>query len=151
MTGIRTTQKGAIDRFWDQFIERAKKNGVKQTAVRWYVLRAEQYLKAFPEKRLAAHSTEDVNGYLEMAGRIDRILDWQFVQTVDAIQNLLLTAGAPVAEKVDWAYWRDSARTLSSDHPTIAREGEGPNNEPVSGARFKECRSCWAMRMYRRR
>ena len=74
MTGTRTTPKGAIDRFWDQFIERAGKNGVKETAIRWYVLRAEQYLKTFPDKRLAAHSAEDVTGYLERVGRIDRIL-----------------------------------------------------------------------------
>jgi len=58
----------------------------------------------------------------------------------------LLTAGAPVARELDWAYWRDSARTLASDHPTIAREGgsleRGPAAvAPVSGARFKEKRN----------
>ena len=120
MPDIRTIPKDAINRFWDQFIERGKRKGIKEAAMRWYVLRAEQYLKAFPDKRLAAHSTEDVKGYLETSGRIDRLTDWQSVQIVDAIQNLLLTARAPAAVKVDWAYWRDSARTLSSNHPTIA-------------------------------
>jgi vacuolar-type H+-ATPase subunit H len=141
MPDNRTTRKAGGDRFWDRFVERARKNGVKVTAVRWHVLRAEQYLKAFPDKRLSVHSAEDVTAYLETVGRIDRILDWQFVQIVDAIQNLLLTAGAAAADEVDWAYWRDSVRTLASNHPTIAREGGSPSNEPVSGARFKEKRS----------
>ncbi|WP_414718564.1 integron integrase [Thiocapsa sp.] len=44
------------------------------------------------------------------------------------------------------AYWRDSARTLAPDHPTIAREmparvGPSPDQEPVSGARFNEKRN----------
>ncbi len=109
--------------------------------MRWYVLRAEQYLKAFPDKRLAAHSAKDVIGYLEAAGRIDRILDWQFVQIVDAIQNLLLTAATPAADKLDWAFWRNSAHTLASNHPTVAREGGCSSDDPVSGARFKEKRN----------
>ena len=56
--------------------------------MRWYVLRAEHYLKEFPDKRLAAHNTEEVAGYLEVAGRIDGMSDWQFVQIVDARQIL---------------------------------------------------------------
>ena len=114
MSETRTTSKSAVDRFWDQFVERAKKSGVKEAAMRWHILRAEQYLKAFSDKRLAEHSTEDVTGYLETVGRIDRITDWQFVQVVDAIRNLLVPAGAAAADNVDWAYWRDSARTLAS-------------------------------------
>jgi len=75
MPDIPTTSTGAIDRFWDQFIQRARKNGIKEAAMRWYVLGAEQYLKAFPDKRLAAHRTEDVTGFQEMVGRRDRIAD----------------------------------------------------------------------------
>gem|GEM_PF-2995019 len=109
--------------------------------MRWHVRRAEQYLKAFPDKRLAEHSAEDVAGYLEEAGRKDGIADWQFVQIVDAIQNLLQTAGAQVADEVDWMYWHDSARALEQGHPTIAREGGSDGERPVSGARFKEKRN----------
>ncbi len=103
-------------------MERARTNGVKEMAIRWHVHRAETYLKAFPSKRLAQHHVDDVAGYLEQAGRLDRITDWQFVQTVDAIQNLLETAKAPVAEQVDWTFWRDSARSLELNHPTVAHE-----------------------------
>lgn len=141
MADIRTTSNTAADRFWNRFIDRAERNGVKEPALRWHVLRAEQYLKAFPDKRLAEHSAGDVTGYFESVGRIGGIADWQFEQIVDAIQNLLLTAGVATVDEVDWAYWRDSARALPSDHPTIARGGGSPNAEPVSGARFKEKRN----------
>jgi integron integrase len=141
MPEVHTTSKVAIKRFWDRFVDRARGNGVKEAALRWHVLRAEAYLKAFPDKRLSEHSAEDVTGYLEGVGRKEGIADWQFVQIVDAIQNLLQTAGVAVAEEVDWMYWRDSARALAAGHPTIAREGGSAGDEPVSGARFKEKRN----------
>jgi len=109
--------------------------------MRWHVLRAEEYLKAFPDKRLVEHGAEDVTGYLEGMGRKDGIAEWQFVQIVDAIRNLHQTAGASVADEVDWAYWRDSARALARKHPTIAREAGSAQDGPASGARLKEKRN----------
>jgi len=141
MSGTQTTSKSAESRFWERFLDRARKNGVKDSALRWHVLRAEQYLKAFPDKRLAEHSAEDVTDYSEEAGRKGGIADWQFEQVVDAIQTLLRTADAQVAEEVDWMYWHDSARRLGERHPTIAREAAAEHDQPVSGARFKEKRN----------
>jgi integron integrase len=139
----QTTRKSAEDRFWENFMERARAKGVKENAIRWYVRRAEAYLKAFLGKRLASHSVDDVTGYLKQIGRLDRILAWQFVQTVDAIQNLLVTARAPVAEQVDWGFWRDSAQSLELDHPTIAREAPSvrpgkADDQRMSGIQFKQ-------------
>jgi len=145
-TIVGDSSHDAVSRFWRKFVDQARKSGVKETAVRWQVRHAETYLKAFPDKRLGQHTREDVDGYLKQAGELDRMADWRFVQIVDAIQNLLVTARAPVAREVDWGFWRDSARTLAIDHPTIAREASpvhtGPSNDtPVSGARFKEKRN----------
>ncbi|EIC23404.1 integron integrase [Thiorhodovibrio frisius] len=137
----QATGPTAKDRFWDQFIARAVQAGVKENALRWLVRRAEAYLAAFPGKRLKQHKLDDVTGYLQQAGRLDRISDWQFVQIVDAIQNLLVTAKAPVAAEVDWDFWRASARTLEADHPTVARETPAFEESPVSGARLKEKRN----------
>ena len=69
--------------------------------------------------------------------------DWQFVQMVDAVENLLRTARAPVAAEVDWAFWRDSAGGLGRDNPTVAREAvpAATLEAPVSGARFKDKRN----------
>ena len=66
--------------------ERRKKH--KRTAARWHVLRAEQFLKAFPDRRLSTHDTEEVVGYLEKVGRIGRISDWQLARIVGARQIL---------------------------------------------------------------
>ncbi len=106
----------------------------------WYVRHAERYLKAHASKRLAKHSVDDVKRYLDAVGRRDRIEDWQFEQIVEVVRNLLVTANAAVVGEVDWAYWRDSARSLAGDHPTIAREGPvGPRLDggahPMSKAR----------------
>lgn len=146
MADEHTTSKEAVERFWDEFVDLARKSGVKGSAMPWYVRHAERYLKAHSGKQLAEHGVDDVTGYLEAAGRIGRIEDWQFVQIVDAIRTLLLTASAPVVGDIDWALWRDSAKSLAADHPTIAREdssGTQPDHDarPVSGARFKEKRN----------
>ncbi len=146
MSSAQTTAASAEARFWERFVERLRRSGVKEHALRWHVRRAEEYLKAFPDKRLREHTRSDVTGYLERTGRLGRITDWQFGQIVDAIQNLLLTARSPVVAEVDWGFWHDSARTLAPGHPTIAREalpvstGVGADAS-VSGARFKEKRN----------
>jgi integron integrase len=146
MGHVQTTRTTSVERFWDRFIDLAQKNGVKENAVRWYVRHAERYLKAFSGRRLAEHTREDVTGYLESVGRIDGIEEWQFRQIVEAVRTLLVTANAKVLGEVDWAYWLDSARTLATDHPTIARETApridgAADDEPVSGVRFKEKRN----------
>jgi len=48
--------------------------------------------------------------------------DWQYGQTVDAIQNLLVVGEVTWIQPFDWTYWKASARTLPANHPTIARE-----------------------------
>ena len=80
-----SSQRDAIKRFWDNYLEYILHHGVKQRIVRWYIIRVAQYLKAFSNQRLVEHKPEDVVGYLE---KLDRIKDWQFRQIVDAIQNL---------------------------------------------------------------
>ena len=134
---ILSTPQSAEERFWTKFIAKLSEKGIKNNKVlRWHVLRAKQYIKAFPNKRLAEHTVEDVNRYLQDAGRKGGINDWQFAQVVDAIQNLFSTAGLELA--VDWDFWRASARSLEAEHPTVAREQPAIAEPSVSGARFKE-------------
>jgi len=49
----------------------------------------------------ARHTADDVNGYLENLGRNGKLKDWQFLQVVDAIQNLFFTAGIKEMAGVD--------------------------------------------------
>jgi len=141
MADSNSILNSAEARFWDRFVERVRAKGVSEQALRWYVVRAEQYLKAFPDKRLAQHAAEDLSAYLESLGREGIIAGWQFVQVVDAIETLFATADVAFAAEFDWAYWRDSARSLASHHPTIARESGAAKAEAVSGTRFKEKRN----------
>jgi hypothetical protein len=48
-------------RFWEHYRNLSLKQGVKPTVVRWYVLRAEQFIRSFSGRRLAELSRQDVN------------------------------------------------------------------------------------------
>ena len=65
----KSTQQNEIKRFWDNYIARLKRTGIKDNVIRWYVIRSEQYIKAFPDKRLAEHGPQEVNAYLEQQGK----------------------------------------------------------------------------------
>nr|WP_319493926.1 hypothetical protein [uncultured Desulfobacter sp.] len=120
MNQPKSTQENQIKKFWDNYINRLKDIGIKGNVIRWYVIRAEQYIKAFPDRRLAEHSPKEVEGYLAQQGRSDGIEDWQFRQIVDAIQNLFAMLGVAWMPEVDWKFWMDSADTLAKSHPTVA-------------------------------
>ncbi len=91
------------------------------------MIRAEQYLKAFPDQQLTKHGPGEVQAYLEKIGRKEGLEDWQHHQIVDAIQNLFQLIEADWLEQVDWGFWKSSARSLSPDHPTIARDVTATN------------------------
>ncbi|MGH8557688.1 MAG: hypothetical protein ACRESZ_09555 [Methylococcales bacterium] len=82
MSNPATQHKTAADRFRSRFIVAMRASGVKEPVVRGYVVRVEDYIKAFPERCLAFHTREDLESYLQVLGRT-RI--WQFRQSVDAI------------------------------------------------------------------
>jgi integron integrase len=120
MNQSKSTQENQIQKFWDNYINSLKDIGIKGNVIRWYVIRAEQYIKAFPDKRLAEHSPKEVEGYLAQQGRADGLEDWQFRQIVDAIQNLFAMLGVAWLPEVDWKFWMDSADSLTKSHPTVA-------------------------------
>jgi hypothetical protein len=109
--------------FWERYVAHMQAQGVKPTVIRWYVIRAEHYIRTVSHQRLAEHTPQDVIDYLEHLGRTGRLTEWQYRQTVEAIQNVLHIAEVAWAQQFDWAYWKTSARTLPANHPTIAREG----------------------------
>jgi integron integrase len=117
-----STREEQIERFWSNYLAQLDKAQVLQDRRRWYVLRAERFLEAIQPRRLAELGAQDVSKYLSDAGRDTSLAAWQFVQIVDAIRILGVTAGAPWVETMDWGHWRASARTLAADHPTVARD-----------------------------
>jgi integron integrase len=134
MSSTLSSSADAVRRFWDRYLELLHKQGVKPPTDRWFVIRAEAYIKATAERRLAEHTPADVHRYLSDLGGIGRISDWQFRQSVDAIQKLFELVGVPWLREVDWDFWRDSARTLPANHPTIARASSQPRLPPPNSA-----------------
>lgn len=130
----------SVARFWDRYIASLQKQGVSQKIARWYVIRAEAYIKAYPGRRVAAHGPEEVTSFLGKLGQQERLEDWQFAQAVGAIQNLWQVAGNPRMGEVDWNYWRELSFRLDTNHATLAREpvSQSGSTEPVSGVRHKE-------------
>jgi len=66
---------------------------------------------------------------LEKQGRNASLEDWQFRQTVDAIQKLFAMLEISWLNEVDWQYWLHSF-SLDESHPSIAREA--PVEETIS-------------------
>lgn len=112
----------AIDRFWDKYIKFITDKGVKESVRRWYVIRIEQYIKMFPEKRLKNHRPENVTDFFYTQSKSNRIADWQFRQIVDAIQNLFEMIKINWFSDFDWDYWISCSKTISETHASIARE-----------------------------
>jgi len=116
-------EKSTVGKFWSKYTAQLQKNGIKETAARWYVVRVEQYIKAYPERRLTSHSAKDVEAYFHRIGREKKLQSWQFYQLVHAIQILFVAIIRPDwVENFDWDYWLASAKDLESDHPTLARD-----------------------------
>ncbi len=137
MKNVDSPSSTQVDRFWDRYIELLNKQGVKSSAARWYVRRAEQYIDTFPDKKLRQHSAEDVTQYLQKLGRSSQLTDWQFRQAVDAIRNLFRLITNKWENNFDWQYWYDSSKSLPEDHRTIARGKNFPVEEDKSADQIK--------------
>ncbi len=114
-----------IARFWENYIEKTKCYGVKQSAVRWYVRRVEEYIKAHKHLRLAEHSAKQVENYLEEKGRSTYLKEWQYIQLIEALKILFQQiVKSPWADGFAWGDWIDAASQIPDSHPTIARDND---------------------------
>jgi len=128
-------REAAIARFWNQYIAAIHDKGIKEPFDRWFVIRARHYIEAFPDKRLALHSDADLSEYLDMLGRKGEWKGWQFKQAVDAIELLLREmVHLPWVDAFDWQRWKASAKELSDQHPTLAREL--PSGAPAAPSNY---------------
>lgn len=109
--------------FWDNYSLFLLKHNVSKKYLAWYVLRTKQYIAAYPDKNVRTHTPKQVENYLNNIGREHRMKSWQFAQVADALR-LLFSLGLKLnwANQFDWQYWQDSAKTLETDHPTVARD-----------------------------
>lgn len=75
----------SVARFWDKYIERSMAYQVKESVVRWYVIRVEESIDSNKSLRLNRHSASEVSAYLEDIGRKNGLKDWQYTQVVMAL------------------------------------------------------------------
>jgi integron integrase len=139
----------AVSRFYSNYLYCLEKASVPEKQRRWYVKRVEDFIRAQNGRKIKSLTAIEVNQYLEMLGRQNRLFGWQFGQCIHAIRILyceLLASSA--CREIDWEYWLNSARQLDIDHPTTARQltpeelsylkerkGEGAVNKVRSGHR----------------
>ena len=89
----------------------------------YYRIRANQFIDAGKGRDPGSLQVDEVGEILGLLGRDDKLTDWQFAQLVDAVRILLTKCLISSASaKVDWSYWKASARSVSGDHSTTARE-----------------------------
>ena len=106
---------------WDRYLELLVRERVPANARRWYVQRAEDFVAAMRPKRLSELTVEEITAFVPRYAREKQLTDWQFRQTVDALQLLLVElAQSRAAREVDWEHLRESGRALEAAHPTRA-------------------------------
>ena len=89
----------------------------------FYVTRVNQFIRAANGRPIESLDEKEIGDVLASFGRRDDLSDWQFAQLVDAVRVYLVgLLKSESATRVDWAYWKGSARTLTIDHASSARE-----------------------------
>ena len=122
---------------WQRYLNALLDRNIPQAARPWLVRHAQAFIDVLQAdgRGLKAAEPDDVTRFLEDAGRAASLRDWQFRQCVQALEILLVDVGGlPWTSAFDWGYWRDAAKALPSDHPTVARRGSWPTAGEPEGA-----------------
>lgn len=122
MSNDADTQR--VARFWRRYIEVLEASRVPEKARPWYRKRVEQYLAAYPGRRLQTHTVGMVEQWLTVLGQDTQLLSWQFRQAVDSLRFLFCgLLRCNWAMGVPWDDWIAGAGILPPDHPTLLRSG----------------------------
>ena len=103
----------SITRFWDKFIEKTKDYGVKPASTRWYVIHAEQYIKHYPDVKLADHQASFVEKYLKMKCSQNKMEYWRYLQIVTSL-SILFSKMVQIewSSKFPWEEWKNYGKKL---------------------------------------
>ena len=66
---------------------------IPANARRWYVVRAQDFVEAMRPKRLGQLTAEEIAAFFPGYAGERRLTDWQYRQTVEAVQLLLVRLG----------------------------------------------------------
>ena len=129
---VNDNNKDIVKGFWEKYIQACEYRNVPAKSIRWYVKRAEDYIREHSSLKLARHSQDTVTDYLNRLGTNYRLADWQYKQVVDALKILFVhIVKANWAESFSWDEWIESATQLQCSHATIARDQSQPIKRAV--------------------
>lgn len=106
--------------FWITYNNILKANGIKKSAIPWYVKHARKFVKGHRSQSKINDSV--LEKYLGNDSQNPNLTDWMFSQQVHALQ-LLFTEHPQlnVQLTIDWDHWRYNGKSLEPSHPTLAR------------------------------
>ena len=131
MPDFASTSDQAVSSFWNRYIDALHAHGIYQRYVRWHVIWAERYIKAFPNRKLHSHSARDVAGYLGKL-RNQKLADWRFRQAVESVRILFEMIGVSWLEEVEWDHRRgDTLPAESSKHNNDSSTTDTTRNMPA--------------------
>ena len=114
-----------VSRFWRRYFKVLDTFRIPEGARPWYRKHVQSFIDHDRSRRLRDHSADSVTQWLELQGQTRGLSDWQFRQVVDALRLLFCHVVKPDwAAGFDWRHWMDGSRTLSHEHPTVARSYE---------------------------
>ncbi|WP_167757091.1 integron integrase [Thiorhodococcus minor] len=121
---------------WDRYLAVLERERIPANQRRYYVQRAEAFIDAVKPTRMREVTPDQITAFFQSYARQRRLNAWQFRQTVDAVQLLLVDlSGSPSARDVDWDYWKSAGADLAPDHPTLAAE-QSPQGRVQSSPRY---------------
>jgi hypothetical protein len=108
---------------WDRYLSLLERERIPANQRRYYVQRAEAFIEAVRPTRLREVSADQITAFFPRYARDRRLNAWQFRQTVEAVQLLLVDLSqSPAARDVDWDYWKSAGEDLADSHPTLAAQ-----------------------------
>ena len=112
---------------WDRTLSVLERNRVPLKQRRWYVLRAEAFVDAMRPMRMGEVSVEHITAFFPRYAREQRLNEWQYRQTVEAVQLLLVDlAQCRAATEVDWDFC-----TVAYQPPKITASGISYRSSPM--------------------
>lgn len=87
----------SVSRYWEKIINKTKSYDIKPEVIRCYVHHTESCIKAHKSK-LALHTAQDVEKYINDKGRNNRLMDWQYQKIMDSLQFIFTDM-----VKAEWA------------------------------------------------
>lgn len=115
---------------WHLYREALVRSGIKQNVQQWYARHAKRFIRKITPDDLNSLTRSDIENHFDSIPTDWFRHDWQHIQYIDAIRILLVNVlQLPWAADFPWGDYIASARTLSIQHPTIAREAH--NETPI--------------------